>query len=780
MFQQNILSVEKTKTNAAGNQRNSKEDSGVFLPALKWICHVVDLSLLVCLSLYIFCKAAVETTLFLPNLSNAIDIIRLVTEAIVFAGSPLRLFYYWRSAKKQKFITLLISIGIFALLAVISRQNGFSFLFMIGLFLPACAGIRDQRIWKAYLLANGCLLFFTLFSALSGFVVNLVHTGTDFIRSSWGIAYPTDMASSVLFFVLFFWLAFGDKIPDLVMLIPAVESLCNAYFIAHSLTSSICSILLIIFLFLHTLIQSLRRPDRLLKFGGRCLLAEFPVFSLFTFFLIRAYLKGSSFAMKADGIFHSRVSLMAQAYQNYGLHIFGAPLPQDGNGFSTIPGTVYNFVDNSYALMLLRYGWLFFILVTFLWEYLLYRAVQTHQRRLALVMGIIAVHALSEHHFPDINYNILLVMAFSAFPKKGDKGDDFLVQCRKIGKFLVRHWLALLSTVLIIALIPLVLSWNRVLGLRLGMIGGGRMEYKAMIVLAVELAFASFLVWSLDHLWNVRKVTRKRRRSIRQFFLFVGLIIAMTLSANLLIDQQVERDRILIESDRNAMKVLTENASGPIYVQGRSEEYRRVYGSKIHSSVFDGDDLARCKNITVLVNYDDDSACFINQGFLFTVVSSGHALYTNDESAIQALEGAGYLLTNYYSAERSVDLSAMAAACRLPFDQNGVTMTGPDQALNAGWATDLRGGNYTAVFHLKSECTSRSDQDQVCEIGIYNGGIAANQADQTIMASQFDENGEAVIEIPFSTAGIRSASFFVLSRSDYKLNVKSISWKKVP
>jgi hypothetical protein len=75
---------------------------------------------------------------------------------------------------------------------------------------------------------------------------------------------------------------------------------------------------------------------------------------------------------------------------------------------------------------------------------------------------------------------------------------------------------------------------------------------------------------------------------------------------------------------------------------------------------------------------------------------------------------------------------------------------------------------------------SHSDQEAVCEIGIYDGGNALNLASQTIRASQFDKSGEAVIEIPFATAGVRSASFYVLSRSDYQLTVRAISWKKVP
>ena len=745
-----------------------------FLQVLKWVCRFLDLSFLACLALYIFFSGSGATTLLLPDFANFIRIVSLLTESIVIAGFPVRLLYYWKSGKKQEFIYLLISSGILALLFLISRKSGFSFLFMIGIFILGCAGTRDRQIWKTYVAANGCLLFFAVFSALSGFIVNLVYTGSDSIRSSWGISYPTDMASSVLFLVLFLWLAFGDKIPDFAMLIPAVGSLFNAYFIAHSLTSTICSALLVIFLLLHTLMQSLGRHDRLLRIGGRFLLVEFPLFAFFTFSLILSYLKKFPFALKADAIFHNRVALMTQAYQNYGFHIFGAPLPQNGNGFSTIGGTAYDFVDNSYALMLLRYGWLFFILVTVLWEYLLYRAIKTGQHRLVLVMGIIAVHALSEHHFPEINYNILLVMAFSSFSKSGNKGCAFFDQWRRISQFLVKHWLALLSIILVIAMIPFVLSWNRVLGLRLGMIGGGRMEYKAMIILTVELALAAFLVWSLDHLWQVRTVRRKKMRSIRQLLLLIGLIITMILFANLLIDQQVEREQAFIESDRNVLELLTDNASGPIYVQGRSEEYRRVYGSKIHSSVFDGDDLARSKNITVLVNLDDDSACFFSRDFLFAAVSPNRALYTNDKDAIQALKRAGYQLTNYYSAERSVDLASMAAACRLPFDRNGVAMTRPNQTLNAGWATDLRSGNYTAIFRLKTDCMSHSDQEAVCEIGIYDGGNAVNLASQTIRASQFDKSGEAVIEIPFATAGVRSASFYVLSRSDYQLTVRAI------
>lgn len=73
------------------------------------------------------------------------------------------------------------------------------------------------------------------------------------------------------------------------------------------------------------------------------------------------------------------------------------------------------YIDISYLLILIRYGFVLFALLPFSWGYTLVQAEKTNIR-LVMIMLILCFHALSEHHFIEMNYNIALVLPFAAFP----------------------------------------------------------------------------------------------------------------------------------------------------------------------------------------------------------------------------------------------------------------------------------------------------------------------------------------------------------------------------
>ena len=48
-----------------------------------------------------------------------------------------------------------------------------------------------------------------------------------------------------------------------------------------------------------------------------------------------------------------------------------------------------------------------------LWVLMTRKAVKTGHWRLAFGLALIALHSFSEHHFPEVNYNILVILPFS-------------------------------------------------------------------------------------------------------------------------------------------------------------------------------------------------------------------------------------------------------------------------------------------------------------------------------------------------------------------------------
>ena len=233
-----------------------------------------------------------------------------------------------------------------------------------------------------------------------------------------GIAYPTDFAAWVLYMVLFMWLAF-PRMPDAAMVPLCVVSFFAAY-VAISETSMLCTSLLALMVayrvFERRVIEAKGRLRFLKSLVSLAALGAFPALACLTWFLLAAYGRGYGFAVRLNSLLSTRLALAYQAYRQYGFRAFGAPLTQISSGGTTDWPADYNFVDSTYALIVLRYGFVCFFAICLLWVFLAWRGVKGGQRRMVLGMLLIAAHSFSEHHFPDVNYNILLVLPFCRLP----------------------------------------------------------------------------------------------------------------------------------------------------------------------------------------------------------------------------------------------------------------------------------------------------------------------------------------------------------------------------
>ena len=106
-------------------------------------------------------------------------------------------------------------------------------------------GCDFHKALKIYVIIIGTTLLVTVFCALGDTITNLIYTNQNRFRSSWGIVYPTDFASYMIFLLVSAWIAWKN-LPDWFFLIPGAGAFIIAYNIADSNTSSYCSLLVTI------------------------------------------------------------------------------------------------------------------------------------------------------------------------------------------------------------------------------------------------------------------------------------------------------------------------------------------------------------------------------------------------------------------------------------------------------------------------------------------------------------------------------------------------------
>ena len=684
---------------------------------------------------------------------------------------------------------LMAGIGLLILFGIVFSVDQYYFLLYLGYGMLGCIDIDYRKVLKIYTIETGCLIFITVVAALSGAITNLVYISNDaYPRSSMGGGYPTDFASHVLFFCLFLWCAYSE-LKDWMMLTAAFLCLLFARYIADSQTSTFCSVLFIICIiyriFEHHVIEERNKLKGLKKFVNTLLTIAFPLLGGAFLLLVALYRAGSGLAEKINTIVTGRIGLSVQAIEKYGIKLFGTPFSMVGNGSSTFGRSGYNFVDSSYILILVRYGLVLFIVLTILWMLLTRKFIRTGLRRAALCMGIIAVHAMSEHHFTDLGFNILLLLPLASLEGRASPGIETLSPENKDKRILIIQKIVYaIAIIAALLLAPRVISYARTIVNKAHLTGGGNNGKLVMIAIAGGMA-VYILFFRCIYKCVCAVITRKKVRWIIPAFMVLCVLGtgAVYVKGERMMESGLHQYRKRLTADEAAMNVITSVKGSKVYV----DKIPNIYGRKfphIQSSIMTGDDLSRLKRATVVMDANHDSPSFISQGYLYTEISDYHCVYTNDPEVITALQNAGYVLTDYYAKEKEVDLPGLSKAndhliCN---EKDGLILLNKQYSVTHGPYVNLYQGNYMVRFSLHMDPEECAEDYTVCVIRIaryYGQDIVVTRKIQT---AEFDGNGDLTVEIPFtiqSAAGVSGIEFLVSDISNRKISIQEVTYRKV-
>jgi hypothetical protein len=140
------------------------------------------------------------------------------------------------------------------------------------------------------------------------------------------------------------------------------------------------------------------------------------VFAGAMIYLLFSYENGGAWVQRVDEMLSYRLKYTNNGLLKYGVHPFGSRFELIGAGRTT-GGWIanYNFIDCSFHLILIRYGYIMLVAVLAIWVFEIRTAQKSDDRRLALVLALIAFHSISEHHLIDMYYNIALSMPLAMY-----------------------------------------------------------------------------------------------------------------------------------------------------------------------------------------------------------------------------------------------------------------------------------------------------------------------------------------------------------------------------
>lgn len=684
---------------------------------------------------------------------------------------------------KKDIIALVMFVASFLVTLLSYQASGgeYQFLMFIPPIIFALYDIEYDKVISVYLVLLGIILIVAIFSSQVNIISNYVYGGTNKIRSSWGICYPTDYATIILFFMMFLWTK-KKKCYDWIMVFLAILSFINAMVIASSRTSMMCSIVFIIGVIGYNTIHYLKDKfdfTKLKKIINILFMCVFPVCAVYTLIICLLYAMNVPFAQAINTWMSDRLSLTVSGVKNYGIHPFGSFFKLKGGGGGGADFyNGYNFIDNSYALMFIRYGWVYFCLILALWLITMKKVLKENNYKIAIVLSIIAFHSISEHHYIDASFNLLLFMPFVNFTDTEDnKENNQLVESIAIGIT------AIVFISLLISIIPSFLSYVRTF---VTVNSIQNVNSRTMTLLLPILMLAAGLLIGIVFVFKnviVAIVSGKKIHPIYTSILVIAILICFIVPQykNTIFSGSYDTYLEQFQTEEEVIQLIKKKKTGKLYATDVPEYYNRYFNG-FSSGLLQGEELARQKNITVVTSIDMDSEVFMRNGFRWMQISDSHAIYTNDKSVISALENKGYQVETYYAREHQMDINYWGYLNGIPTDEFGqLNVRAGENALTSGPYCYLHNKTYDFKMNLFG-LDSVSGNPLNYEQPIANIQVKYTDTDAVLYEAQiypsFDENGNYTYEFQVSSWRLANVYLSFEPINDCSIWISSVIYKK--
>lgn len=674
---------------------------------------------------------------------------------------------------------------------LITQRFGYTFMVYLPFAALCLYGANAEKVLKAFTWVLGTMLAMTVLCALSGAIRNLIYLrkGTyGSMRGSYGICYPTDLAAYLVFFLvmLFACMRKNSRSRSVFLIILSLLAAWWIHDYTDSRNSMICAVLVAVVILYDLLETKALSGHKGTKWIGKTIdglaVAAFPLLGAGMMGLTWLYGQGNAFATRVNELLSDRLATTWAAVQKYGIQLLGALTPQAGRGGKLIyTSEVYEFLDSTYALLLIRYGLIFTVIVACLWVWTTRKALRTGHRRIALAMAVIAVHSFTEHHFPELNFNILLAMPFCAFIPRPETAEEpaaeqrIAEKRRKIAGWVVGGGLA----VAIILLLPWMLSLARYLFALKGWRNAadwapdgtqvlGAMFYWLVCIGAwVTLWFA--LRRGLTELMTKQEVSdRVLIGLIAVLFLFVG---GMNWMNTQIIDGQGMYAKQM-DADAEAVEKVLAAAEEPVYAGQMEELYKRRFGG-IRGRIFSPEELGRTGKGSILLENENEAYQLLNTGAKYTELTPYTGLFTYDEAVIRQMSEAGYEFKDYFSAEREMDMEVYSWDQWINGRKRHLILRGPYEEQYAG--------SYEVTWDLRlirnSDVTD--DEQEICLVRAVSLFGEEILAERSVKAGEFDADGRASVTLEYRTGSTRGVEYRVYVTGEVKGRVKKVGWKQI-
>lgn len=295
--------------------------------------------------------------------------------------------------------------------------SGYVFLLPVLFIILGSKNIPFKKLLQIYCTISGVLIVLTVIASHIGLVENLIYERNG-QRISFGFIYPTDFTAHIFFFVMGYCYLRKNRLSYLE-LIGILGLSIFSYVFCDARTNTTCLILtFVVILYLKICNRISKKRDNESNVNPitcKILVFSMPICALFMILMTFLYYKlpDSNISIAMNRFVNNRLYLSSMGLERYGVNLFGSAFQMFGFGGSTTPPESYFYLDSSYLLILIRYGLLVFLSVMAIFVKSSIAAKNQNDITLLLILSIISLQCMIEHHLLDIAYNPFIFMIFS-------------------------------------------------------------------------------------------------------------------------------------------------------------------------------------------------------------------------------------------------------------------------------------------------------------------------------------------------------------------------------
>lgn len=669
----------------------------------------------------------------------------------------------------------------------IYKGTGYISLLELGFFVLGAKDIPYQKIIKLFVLVITSSIVITILGALTGCVQDLIFVQDGMFKHAFGIAYTTDFGAHVLFLVLAY-LSLREKAPGIGLNAALVFLAYILYRYSGTRCSSGCMVFLVLGgLYIKYSEKGISKTKKvksrwnkiqikMIHFIDCCLALTVPIFALLTILLTTYFTYGNVFLNIVNQFFSGRLGLGKKAIQKYGFSFWGSPFDMIGVGSNLVTRADYNFIDSSYVMICVRYGIVLFFLAILGFLWLAAKTIRVGRRYMLVILAVMAVHSVVEHHLLDISCNPFVLLIFANFNSL-NRSESIIVKDRT--KKIVKYCVAIVITFVLLISYFRIFAYGRTIVTLLKL---NKSERNIYFILAV-LAGGIICILTLVMLWNLYlAIIEKKRKYIFLYSICSAFCIIFFISGmyacNTIVVRKSIKYRQTIEAGKMILEQLNQVDDYKLYVD--DIPYLYMKDKEVANDIIPGTPYRmNVKKVVVITKATNEMTNLLKAGYLCGQISDTEYLYTNDKTVANIVFKSGIKMTDFYARKQSVNLKKMAKLNKLSVDDNGsLIIKGSEKSMERGSRLTIYSGTFKVNYDLELLETDISDGGvAILRLTSYNGAILIKEV--IVNKSDFDENGHCIISLESYIPDSVGVEFLIVANDNTKLKLNNLTYEKV-